>query len=51
MVLETKRLDMYIQWILEAITSIETYTKGMSFEKFEKDQKTLDAVLMQLIHI
>ena len=30
---------------------IETYTKWYSFEKFNKDQKTIDAVIMMLVQL
>lgn len=36
---------LYIEDILESINKIEKYTKGMSFEKFSKDEKTIDAVV------
>lgn len=41
----TRRYDLYINDILEAIDNIGEYTKEMSFEKFEDDKKTIDAVI------
>jgi uncharacterized protein with HEPN domain len=40
-----KDYKAYIHHILDAITAIEKYTQGMSFEEFEKDGKTIDAVI------
>lgn len=40
-----KDYKAYISHIFESIISIEKYTNGMSFEEFEKDQKTIDAVI------
>ena len=34
--------------ILDAITRIETYVTGLSFEQFQADQKTVDAVVRNL---
>lgn len=31
--------------------TIEKYTKGMSFSDFETDGKTVDACLMQFVHL
>ncbi len=36
---------VYIDDILEALRKIERYTRGLSFEKFSKDSKTVDAVI------
>jgi uncharacterized protein with HEPN domain len=36
---------LYIDDLLEAISKIETYIKGASFDKFSKDSKTIDAVV------
>lgn len=46
-----RNLDLYISDINEAIKKIEKYTKGMSFEKFIKDDKTIDAVMKNLENI
>jgi uncharacterized protein with HEPN domain len=37
--------------ILEAIARIKHYTKGMDFENFQRDSKTLDAVIRNFIVI
>jgi len=36
---------LYVDDILEALKKIERYTKGLSFEEFSKDEKTIDAVV------
>ena len=40
-----KDYKAYLSHIFESIISIGKYTEGMSFEEFEKDQKTIDAVI------
>ena len=40
-----------LRHIVEAITRIEEYTLGMSYEKFSSDPKTFDAVVRNLIII
>ena len=40
-----KDYKAYIGHILESIILIEQYTKNISFEEFEKDRKTIDAVI------
>lgn len=35
----------YLSHILDSIVLIENYTLNLSFEEFEKDRKTIDAVL------
>ncbi len=40
-----KDYKAYVNHILDAISSIERYTEGMSFEAFERDNKTIDAVI------
>jgi len=39
---------VYLEDILEAIRKIRTYTEGLSFEEFQKDSKTVDAVVRNL---
>ncbi len=39
---------VYLDDILEAITQIESYSEGMTFESFSKDRKTIDAVIRNL---
>jgi len=38
----------YINDILTAISDIQSFTRGMSFEDFEKDKKTVNAVIRSL---
>lgn len=35
----------YVQDILDSIRDIESFVKGMSFEEFKKDRKTINAVV------
>jgi uncharacterized protein with HEPN domain len=37
-----------VEDILEAIARIERYTQGLTFEQFQADQKTADAVIRNL---
>ena len=37
--------DLLLQDIEESIKKIKTYTSGMSFESFQNDDKTIDAVI------
>jgi uncharacterized protein with HEPN domain len=37
--------QVYIEDIIDAIDSIETYTKGLTYEGFVSDRKTVDAVI------
>lgn len=39
---------VYLEDILQAISSIEAYTKAMSFQDFAEDRKTQDAVVRNL---
>lgn len=41
-------IALYLSDILSSIKKIEEYTKGMSYAKFSKDDKTLDAVVRNL---
>lgn len=36
---------LYLEDILDCIKKINKYTKGISFAKFSKDEKTIDAVI------
>lgn len=38
----------YIQDILDSINDIETFTKGMNFQSFEQDRRTVNAVIRSL---
>jgi len=40
-----KDYKAYVSHILESIILIEKYTKDISFEEFENDRKTIDAVI------
>jgi len=40
-----KDYKLYLYHILECIELIEKYTRGMSFQNFKKDRKTVDAVI------
>jgi uncharacterized protein with HEPN domain len=40
-----KDYKAYINHILESIILIEQYTENISFEEFENDRKTIDAVI------
>jgi uncharacterized protein with HEPN domain len=39
---------LYLHDIKEAVEKIETFTKGLTFEEFAKDTKTVDAVIRNL---
>ena len=39
---------LFLYDILEAISKIENYTKGMSYDEFIHDEKTIDAVIRNL---
>lgn len=39
---------LYLDDILEAIAKIRNYTQGMTYEDFQKDEKTQDAVIRNL---
>ena len=43
-----RELGDYIQDILEAIVEVKDFTKGMPFEDFVKDKKTINAVVRSL---
>jgi len=38
----------YIRDILESINDIESFIKGMSFEEFKRDRKTINAVVRSI---
>jgi uncharacterized protein with HEPN domain len=42
---------LYIADIKEAIEKIESYTQGLDFEKFQKDAKSYDSVIYNLLII
>lgn len=39
---------LYLDDILDAIDKIAAFTKGMSFEQFQQDEKTIEAVVRKL---
>lgn len=41
----TRDLRLFLDDIIEAITRIEEYTQGQSFDEFYRDRKTIDAVI------
>ena len=43
-----KNYKVYIEHILEAIQTIETYKKGLDFEAFLKNKMVADAIIRQL---
>ncbi len=43
-----KNDKVYIEHILEAIQTIETYKKGLDFEAFLKNKMVADAIIRQL---
>lgn len=46
-----KKINIYLQIIVDAISQIEEYTKWYSYEDFKDESKTRDAVSMQMQHI
>ena len=38
-------IQVYVEDIIEAINNIEKYTRGLTYETFAKDKKTVDAVI------
>jgi len=43
--------ELYKEDIENSIKRIEEYTRGRDYEKFESDQKTIDAVIKNLVNI
>ena len=41
-------IDLLLNDILESIDKVEQYTRGMSFDAFSNDQKSIDAVVRNL---
>ena len=39
---------LYLQDILDSISKIEKYTRNLKFDKFARDQKTIDATVRNL---
>lgn len=38
----------YVQDILDSIIDLENFVKGMSYEEFKKDKKTINAVVRSI---
>jgi uncharacterized protein with HEPN domain len=47
----SRSLDLYLEDIIEAIRKIRSYTSPLSFEEFCADERTVDAVIRNLIVI
>jgi uncharacterized protein with HEPN domain len=45
------RDSLYIEYVLDAISKIESYTKETDFNRFSEDGKTQSAVILQLVII
>ena len=43
--LKKREYKDYLHDILDAVNDVESFVEGMSFEQFEKDRKTLNAVV------
>lgn len=48
---EQRPINIYLEWILDAINDIETYNQTKSLDEFLQDKKTIDSCLMKLVHI
>ena len=40
-----RTFQVYLEDIIDAINSIEEYTRGLTFNAFVEDRKTVDAVI------
>jgi len=49
--MSSRGVKLYLADILEAIEKIGRYTRGTSFKDFAKDEKTVDAVVRNLVII
>jgi uncharacterized protein with HEPN domain len=47
----SRNLELYLEDIIEAIRKIRSYTVPLSFEEFCDDERTVDAVIRNLIVI
>jgi uncharacterized protein with HEPN domain len=45
----SRSLDLYLEDIIEAIRKIRSYTSLLNFEEFCVDERTVDAVIRNLI--
>ncbi len=46
--MQNRSPEIYLEDIKRAVSNIEKYVRGMSFDDFEKDEKTTDAVIRNL---
>jgi uncharacterized protein with HEPN domain len=44
-----RQLKLYFNDINDAISAIRSYTKGLTYEDFEKDKKTRDAIILNFV--
>jgi len=42
---------LYVEDVLECVRKVEKYTDGMDFASFKEDDKTIDAVVKNLVSI
>jgi uncharacterized protein with HEPN domain len=47
----SRSLELYLEDIIEAIRKIRSYTIALNFEEFCADERTIDAVILNLIVI
>jgi uncharacterized protein with HEPN domain len=47
----SRSLELYLEDIIEAIRKIRSYTSSLNFEEFCADERTIDAVIRNLIVI
>jgi uncharacterized protein with HEPN domain len=40
-----RKFQVYLEDIIDAVNSIEEYTRGLTYDEFVKDKKTVDAVV------
>ena len=46
--MQRRKWQLYVEDMLNAISKIQRYTNGMSFEDFCEDEKTVDAVVRNI---
>lgn len=46
--MSSRKSDLYLRDIQEAIVKIENFTKNMSYSEFCRDEKTIDAVVRNI---
>ncbi|MCY7367263.1 MAG: DUF86 domain-containing protein [Chamaesiphon sp.] len=47
----SRNLDLYLEDIIGAIRKIHSYTDDLDFERFTEDERTVDAVIRNLMVI